>query len=111
MPPLVPSFLMPQWLKDAPLPLKAALLAPGMIVGAVLGIVVHAILINLGAGNQHLSSAEGGFDAWLLWIIIIAGLFLGLAAGGFVYIGVGLGADKDVDEGEEPHGETGMLEL
>ena len=111
MPPLVPSFLLPQWLQDAPLPIKAALLAPGMIVGAVLGIVVHAILINLGAGNQHLSSAAGGFDAWLLWIIIAAGLFIGLAAGGFIYIGVGLGADEDVEEGEEPHGETGMLEL
>ena len=111
MPPLVPSFMIPKWLQEAPLPIKAALLAPGMIVGAVLGIAVHAILINLGAGNQHLSSAAGGFDAWLLWIIIAAGLFIGLGAGGFVYIGVGLGADEDVDEGEEPHGETGMLEL
>ncbi len=110
MPPLVPSFMLPQWLKDAPIPIQMALLLPGMVVGGVVGIVVHAVLINLGAGNQHLSSAEGGFDAWLLWIIVAAGLFLGLAAGGFVYIGVGLGADKEIED-EEEHGETGMLEL
>ncbi len=110
MPPLVPSFMMPQWLKDAPIPLQLALLAPGLIVGNIIAIVVHAIMINLGAGNQHLSSANGGFDAWLLWIIVGAGLFLGLAAGGFVYIGVGLGADKE-SEGDEDEGETGMLEL
>ncbi len=102
--------MMPQWLKDAPIAIQAALLLPGMVVGGVVGIVVHAILINLGAGNQHLSSANGGFDAWLLWIIIAAGLFLGLAAGGFVYIGVGLGADEEDDDDTE-HGETGMLEL
>lgn len=110
MPPLVPPFMMPQWLKDAPPLIQMALLAPGMVVGGVVGVVVHAILVNLGAGNQHLSSANGGFDAWLLWIIIAAGLFIGLAAGGFVYIGVGLGADEELDD-EEEHGETGMLEL
>ena len=81
MPPLVPSFMMPQWLKDAPIPIQMALLLPGLIVGNVIAIAVHAIMVNLGAGNQHLSSADGGFDAWLLWIIIGAGLFIGLAAG------------------------------
>ncbi|MXX79756.1 MAG: hypothetical protein F4Y69_01840 [Chloroflexi bacterium] len=111
MPPLVPSFMMPQWLKDAPIPIQMALLLPGLIVGNILAIAVHAIMINLGAGNQHLSSADGGFDAWLLWIIIGAGLFLGLAAGGFVYIGVGLGADKETEEAEEGEAESGMLEL
>ena len=110
MPPLVPSFMMPQWLKDAPIPIQMALLLPGLVVGNIIAIVVHAIMVNLGAGNQHLSSANGGFDAWLLWIIIAAGLFIGLAAGGFVYIGVGLGADKELED-EEEHGETGMLEL
>ena len=111
MPPLVPSFMMPQWLKDAPIPIQMALLLPGLIVGNILAIAVHAIMINLGAGNQHLSSADGGFDAWLLWIIIGAGLFIGLAAGGFVYIGVGLGADKETEEAEEGEAESGMLEL
>ena len=110
MPPLVPGFLLPQWLKDAPLPIKLALLAPGLIVGAVLGIVVNAIMVNLGAGNQHLSSADGGFDAWLIWIIVGAGLFLGIGAGGFVYFGVGLGAD-DFDEDDEHDGESGLLEV
>ena len=109
MPPLVPSFMLPQWLKDAPPMIQAALLLPGMVVGGVVGIAVHAILVNLGAGNQHLSSADGGFDAWLLWIIIAAGLFIGLGAGGFIYIGVGLGADDDFED--EDVGETGMLEL
>ncbi len=103
--------MLPQWLKDAPAPLQMILLLPGMIVGGVVGIVVHAILVNLGAGNQHLSSADGGFDAWLLWIIIAAGLLLGLAAGGFVYIGVGLGADKAADDADEDEAESGMLEL
>ena len=28
MPPLVPSFMMPQWLKDAPIPIQMALLLP-----------------------------------------------------------------------------------
>lgn len=102
--------MMPQWLKDAPIPLQMALLLPGLVVGNIIAIVVHAIMINLGAGNQHLSSADGGFDAWLLWIIVAAGLFIGLGAGGFVYIGVGLGADKE-SEGEEDEGESGMLEL
>ncbi|MDE2893376.1 MAG: hypothetical protein OXN86_12855 [Chloroflexota bacterium] len=111
MPPLVPSFMMPQWLKDAPIPIQMALLLPGLIVGNIIAIAVHAIMINLGAGNQHLSSADGGFDAWLLWIIIGAGLFIGLAAGGFVYIGVGLGADKESEEAEEGEAESGMLEL
>lgn len=111
MPPLVPSFMLPQWLKDAPMIIQMALLLPGMVVGGVVGIVVHAILVNLGAGNQHLSSANGGFDAWLLWIIIAAGLFLGLAAGGFVYIGVGLGADRQTEEAEDDEAESGMLEL
>ena len=109
MPPLVPSFMLPQWLKDAPMMVQAALLLPGMVVGGIVGVVVHAILVNLGAGNQHLSSADGGFDAWLLWIIIAAGLFLGLAAGGFVYIGVGLGSDKEPEDDRDA--ESGMLEL
>ncbi len=110
MPPLVPSFLLPQWLKDAPIAIQMALLVPGMVVGGVVGLVVQTIMVNLGAGNQHLSSANGGFDAWLIWIIVGAGLIIGLAAGGFVYIGVGLGADKELDD-EVEHGETGMLEL
>ena len=74
-----------------------------------MGIVVHAILVNLGAGNQHLSSAEGGFDAWLIWIIVAAGLFLGIAAGGFIYFGVGIGAD-DFDD-DDHDGESGLLEV
>lgn len=111
MPPLVPSFLLPKWLRDAPTPLKLALLAPGMILGAVIGIAVNAIMVNLGAGNQHLSSADGGLDAWLIWIIVGAGLFIGLGIGGFVYIGVGLGADEELAEDEDHQGETGMLEV
>ena len=111
MPPLIPSFLLPKVIRDAPAPIKFALLAPALLVGALVGIVVNAILINLGAGNQHLSSADGGFDAWLIWIIVGAGLVLGLGAGFFVYIGVGLGADEELDRDEEPHGETGMLEV
>ena len=81
-----------------------------MVVGGVLGVVVNAIMVNLGAGNQHLSSANGGFDAWLLWIIVGAGLFIGLGIGGFIYIGVGIGADVELED-EDEHGETGMLEL
>ena len=110
MPPLVPSFMLPQFIKDAPPLIQMALLLPGMVVGGVLGVVVNAIMVNLGAGNQHLSSANGGFDAWLLWIIVGAGLFIGLGIGGFVYIGVGLGADAELED-EDEHGETGMLEL
>ena len=109
MPPLVPPFMIPQGLRDAPLPIKLALLGPGMLVGGVMGIVAHAILINLGAGNQHLSSADGGFDAWLIWIIVAAGLFLGIAAGGFIYYGVGIGAD-DFDD-DDHDGESGLLEF
>ncbi|PZC42599.1 MAG: hypothetical protein DK306_002276 [Chloroflexi bacterium] len=110
MPPLVPPFLIPKWLRDAPLPIKLALLAPGLLVGALGGIVVNAIMINIGAGNQHLSSADGGFDAWLIWIIVAAGLVLGLGAGAFVYFGVGLGAD-DFDDDDEHDGESGLLEV
>ena len=113
MPPLVPSFLLPKWLRDAPTPLKLALLAPGLLVGAVLGVVVNAIMVNLGGGNQHLSSANGGFDEWLLWIIVGGGLLLGLGAGAFIYFGVGLGAD-DFDEDDEESGsagESGLLEI
>ena len=110
MPPLVPSFMMPQWLKDAPIPIQMALLLPGLIVGNILAIAVHAIMINLGAGNQHLSSANGGFDAWLLWIIIGAGLFIGLAAGGFVYIGVGSGRGQgDRGGGRSRVGDAGVV--
>ena len=111
MPPLIPSFLLPKIIRDAPLPIKLALLLPGMIVGALLGIVVNAIVINLGAGNQHLSSADGGFDAWLLWIIVGAGLLLGIGAGSFVYFGVGLGADDYDDDDDEHEGESGLLEV
>ena len=110
MPPLVPSFLLPQFVKDLPPLIQMALLLPGMVVGGVLGVVVNAIMVNLGAGNQHLSSANGGFDAWLLWIIVGAGLFIGLGIGGFIYIGVGIGADAALED-EDEHGETGMLEL
>jgi len=110
MPPLVPPFLMPKWLRDAPWWLKGMLLAPGLIVGAVLGIVVNAIVVNLGAGNQHLSSADVGFQPWIIWPIAILGLALGLGIAGLVYIGVGLGADEELDE-DEHEGETGLLEL
>lgn len=110
MPPLVPAFLLPKWIQDAPLPLKLALLLPGLLVGTIIGIAVHAILINLGAGNQHLSSADGGFDAWLIWIIVGAGLFLGIGAGTFVYFGVGLGAD-DFEDDDDHDGESGLLEV
>lgn len=107
MPPLVP---IPQWLKDAPLPIKLALLAPGLLVGGILGIVVNAIVINLGAGNQHLSTGAGGFDAWLIWGIAGAGLLLGAGAGAFIYFGVGMGAD-DFDDDEDEQGESGLLEV
>lgn len=109
MPPLVPSFLLPQWLKDLPLPLKLSLLVPGLLL-AVLGIMINAVVINLGAGNQHLSNNSDGFEEWLLWIIVAGGLALGLTVGGFVYFGVGLGADAYDAEEEEHEGETGMLE-
>ena len=108
MPPLIPPFLLPQWLREAPLPIKLALLVPGLLVGAVLGIVVNAVVINLGAGNQHLSTNSGGFSELLIWIIVGLGLFLGLAIGGFIYFGVGLGADDDDDD---DGGETGLLEI
>ena len=48
--PLVPSFLLPKWLLEAPWWLKGMLLLPGLLVGAVMGIVVNAIMVNLGAG-------------------------------------------------------------
>lgn len=108
MPPLIPPFLLPQWLREAPLPIKLALLLPALLVGGVLGIVVNAVVINLGAGNQHLSTADGGFSELLIWIIVGLGLFLGLAIGGFIYFGVGLGADDDDDD---DGGETGLLEI
>ncbi|HJN93640.1 MAG TPA: hypothetical protein QGF05_13075 [Dehalococcoidia bacterium] len=111
MPPLVPSFMLPKWLQEAPWWLKAMLLGPAMAVGAVLGIVVHAILINLGAGNQHLSTAEGGFEPWLIWPIAVIGLFLFAGIAGLVYLGVGLGADVELDDDEEHEGETGLLEI
>ena len=31
---------------------------------------MHAILVNLDTGNQLLSSANGSFDAWLIWTIV-----------------------------------------
>ncbi len=113
MPPLVPSFLLPKWLREAPPLVKVALLLPGLFVGMILGIVVNAIMINLGAGNQHLSTDSGGFSEWLLWIIVGAGLFLGLGLGGFIYIGFGLGADKfdDDEDDDDQGGESGLLEV
>ncbi|MEE9277332.1 MAG: hypothetical protein V3V06_02875 [Dehalococcoidia bacterium] len=111
MPPLVPDFLLPQWIRDLPTPLKLALLLPGLIVGGILGIVVNTIMVNLGAGNQHLSNPSGGFEAWLIWIIVGAGLVLGLGIGGFVYFGVGLGADDYIDDDEEEEAESGLLEV
>ena len=110
MPPLVPAFLLPPFLRTAPTPIKIALLAPGLLIGGGVGMVVQTIAVNLGAGNQHLSTANGGFDAWLIWIIVGAGLLLGLGVGFLVYIGVGLGADAALDEDEAEHGETGLLE-
>ena len=110
MPPLVPSFLLPQWLNDAPTPIKLLLLGPGLLVGAVLGIAVNAIMVNLGAGNQHLSDADGGFEWWLIWGIVAAGLLIGLGVAAFVYFAVGVGADEDLDDDGDAHGETGLLE-
>ena len=111
MPPLVPSFLIPKFIRDAPLPIKLALLAPGLAVGAIMGVVVNAIVINLGAGNQHLSTNGGGFEPWLIWPLAAAGLFLGLGVGAFVYFGVGLGADDFDDDDDEHDGESGLLEV
>jgi hypothetical protein len=111
MPPLVPSFLLPTFLKEGPWWLKAMLLGPALAVGAILGIVVNAIMINLGGGNQHLSTAEGGFEVWLIWPIAVLGLFLFGGIAGLVYLGVGLGADAELDEDEEHEGETGLLEI
>lgn len=103
--------LVPKWLLEAPLPVKLALLGPMMVVGVVLGIVVNAMMINLGSGNQHLSTNADGFDAWLIWGIVGSGLVLGLGIGAFVYLGVGLGADDFEDEDDAAEGETGLLEL
>ena len=109
--PLVPSFLLPKWLREAPWWLKGMLLLPGLLVGAVMGIVVNAIMVNLGAGNQHLSTADGGFEWWLIWPIAVLGLLLFGAIAGFVYVGVGLGADEELDDEDEHEGETGLLEI
>ncbi len=109
--PLVPSFLLPKWLLEAPWWLKGMLLLPGLLVGAVMGIVVNAIMVNLGAGNQHLSTADGGFEWWLIWPIAVLGLLLFGAIAVFVYVGVGLGADEELDDDDEHEGETGLLEI
>ena len=111
MPPLVPSFLLPKFVQELPTPIKIALILPGLLVGGLLGIIVNAIMVNIGAGNQHLSSNAGGFDEWLIWIIVGAGLALGLGIGGFIYLGVGLGADDQDDDGDNHEGESGLLEL
>lgn len=101
----------PQWLKDAPWWLRAALLVPAMAVNAILFVVVNAIMVNLGGGNQHLSTADGGFEAWIIWPIAVIGLFLFAGIAGLVYIGVGLGADDDLDDDDDHEGETGLLEV
>ncbi len=111
MPPLVPSFMLPKFVQDLPTPIKVALILPGLLIGGILGIVVNAIVVNIGAGNQHLSSSSGGFDEWLIWIIVFAGLALGIGIGGFVYLGVGLGADDQDDDSDDHEGESGLLEL
>ena len=111
MPPLVPSFMLPKFVQDLPTPIKVALILPGLLIGGILGIVVNAIVVNIGAGNQHLSSRSGGFDEWLIWIIVFAGLALGIGIGGFVYLGVGLGADDQDDDSDDHEGESGLLEL
>lgn len=113
MPPLIPSFMLPKALRDAPTIVKIALLGPALLIGGLIGLVVQTIMINLGAGNQHLSSPNGGFEEWLIWIIAGLGLFLGLGIGGFIYFGVGRGGEDDLDdEDEDAHeGETGLLEL
>lgn len=108
--PGVPNFLIPKFIRDLPLPMRMALLLPGLIVGAIIGIVVNAVAVNLGAGNQHLSTNEGGFDQWLLWLIVAVGALAGIGLGAFIYIGVGL-RGMDEEEEEEPPGETGMLEV
>ena len=106
--PGVPNFLLPQFIRDLPMPMRVALLLPGLLVGGILGIVVNAIAVNLGAGNQHLSTANGGFDQWLIWIIVAVGTLGGIGLGAFIYIGVGR---SGVEEEEAPPGETGMLDV
>lgn len=109
--PGVPNFLLPQFIRDLPMPMRVALLLPGLIVGGIIGIVVNAIAVNLGAGNQHLSTNDGGFDQWLLWLIVAVGALAGIGLGAFIYIGVGLKGVEEEGEEEAPPGETGMLEV
>ncbi len=99
--------------RSVPLPIRAMVALPALIVGGVLFVVVNAIMVNLGAGNQHLSTNEGGFEQLLLWIIVGAGLAIGLGMGGFIYFGVrrgGMDAAGD-EEDEDAGGESGMLEV
>ncbi len=102
---------MPPWLRKLPLPLRLVIMAPLAIIGGLLAFVVQAILINLGAGNQHLSDPDTGFVWWLLWPIILLGLLIGLGLAGLVYLGVGLGADEDYGDEDEGGPETGMIEV
>lgn len=88
-----------RWFMKQPMYVKAAVLGPALVVNALLFVVVNAVAVNLGAGNQHLSSNDNGFDQWLLWIIVGAGLALGGGLGGFIYFGAKKGG------GEEPYDE------
>jgi hypothetical protein len=99
-----------QWFMKQPSYVKAAVLVPAMVVNAILFIAVNAIAINLGAGNQHLSSNDNGFDAWLIWIIVAVGLVLGGGLGGFIYFGAKKGGGEEPYD-EDDQGETGMLEV
>ena len=101
---------MPEFIKKIPIPVLLALLGPPLIIGGI----VQVMMVNLGAGNQHLSSNADGFHEWLLWPLVGLGLLIGLGIGGFVYFGLGRGADEwdEEDEDEDDHkGETGLLEV
>ncbi len=99
-----------QWFMRQPIYIKAAVVGPALIVNGILFVVVNAIAVNLGAGNQHLSSNANGFDQWLIWIIVGVGLVLGLGLGGFIYFGARKGGGTEpYDQADQ--GETGMLEI
>ena len=60
---------MPEFIKKIPIPVLLALLGPPLIIGGI----VQVMMVNLGAGNQHLSSNADGFHEWLLWPLVGAG--------------------------------------
>ena len=61
--------------------------------------------------HQSFRLCTGGFEWWLIWPIAVLGLLLFGAIAGFVYVGVGLGADEELDDEDEHEGETGLLEI